>query len=57
LPGWQASTSGVTTYADLPSEARAYIAHIEALLGIPVDLISTGAGRDDIVVRRHPFAA
>ncbi len=55
LPGWNASTSGVTEFDDLPPEARAYVARFEALLGIPVDLISTGAGRDDIIVRRHPF--
>jgi adenylosuccinate synthase len=55
MPGWSASTSGVTSFDDLPGEARAYIARIEALLEIPVDLISTGAGRDDIIVRRHPF--
>jgi adenylosuccinate synthase len=55
VAGWSASTSGVTSFAALPSEARAYIERIEALLGIPVDLISTGAGRDDVIVRHHPF--
>jgi len=57
LPGWSAATSGITVFDDLPPEARAYVARFEALLGIPVDLISTGAGRDDIIVRRHPFGA
>ena len=55
IAGWRASTSGMTSFDELPAEARAYVARIEALLEIPVDLISTGAGRDDVIVRRHPF--
>ena len=49
------ATSGVTSFDGLPSEAQAFIGRIETLLEIPVDLISTGAGRDDIIVRQHPF--
>jgi adenylosuccinate synthase len=55
LPGWDAPTSGATTYADLPREAKDYLARLEALLEVPVDVVSTGPSRDAIVVRRHPF--
>ncbi|MDH5456025.1 MAG: adenylosuccinate synthase, partial [Gammaproteobacteria bacterium] len=40
--GWQSSTVGITNFADLPEKARAYLARIEELAGVPVDIISTG---------------
>jgi adenylosuccinate synthase len=55
MPGWQTATSGVTTYAELPSSARAYLARIEEILDTPVDIVSTGPGREAVIVRRHPF--
>jgi adenylosuccinate synthase len=56
MPGWKESTEGVTDFAALPTNAQAYLAKIEALTGIPVDIISTGAERDHTIIRRHPFA-
>ncbi|MAD53472.1 adenylosuccinate synthase [Idiomarina sp.] len=56
LPGWQASTVGVTEHNQLPPQALAYIARIEALTGVPVDIISTGPDRKETIVLRHPFA-
>jgi len=55
MPGWKGSTFGVTREADLPPEARAYLARIEQLVGVPIDVISTGPDRDQTIVRRHPF--
>jgi adenylosuccinate synthase len=40
---------------DLPAPARDYIAKIEVLTEVSVDLISTGADRDDTICLRHPF--
>ena len=54
MPGWQTATSGVTSYAQLPGSARAYLARIEEILGTPVDIVSTGPGREAVIVRRHP---
>lgn len=54
-PGWDAPTSGVTAYAELPREAKHYLSRLEDLLEVPVDIVSTGPSRDAIVVRRHPF--
>ena len=56
LPGWQQSTVGVTEHNQLPPQALAYIARIEALTGVPVDIISTGPDRKETIVLRHPFA-
>jgi adenylosuccinate synthase len=55
LPGWSTPTAGVTDFEALPGEARRYLERLEALLGIPVDIVSTGPGREAIIVRRHPF--
>jgi adenylosuccinate synthase len=54
-PGWQASTVGVTKHADLPPNARDYLARIEALAGVPIDIISTGPDREQTIIKRHPF--
>lgn len=55
LPGWRASTVGITAHADLPAAARAYLGRIEAILGVPVEMISTGPDREQNIVLRHPF--
>ncbi len=54
-PGWQASTVGITDYADLPPNARDYLARIEELTGVPVDIISTGPDREQTIIKQHPF--
>jgi len=56
LPGWQESTVGVTEHNQLPPQALAYISRIEALTGVPVDIISTGPDRKETIILRHPFA-
>jgi len=55
LPGWSESTVGITSYAALPANARRYLERIEQLVGVPLDLISTGPDRDQTIVLRHPF--
>ncbi len=55
-PGWSASTQGITDYAQLPETARRYLARIEELAGVPIDIVSTGADRAQTIVLRHPFA-
>jgi adenylosuccinate synthase len=55
LPGWTAPTHGVRRMEDLPAEARAYVARLEALCGVPMLLVSTGAGRDETIVGGHPL--
>jgi adenylosuccinate synthase len=56
LPGWGESTVGVKKFDGLPKAARDYLKRIEALCGVPIDLISTGPERDETIVLRHPFA-
>ena len=53
--GWQESTVGATNFNDLPDKARAYLARIEELAGVPVDIISTGPDREQTIIKTHPF--
>ena len=55
LPGWKDSTIGITRYEELPKAAQYYLQRIEQVCAIPVDMISTGADREQTIVRRHPF--
>jgi adenylosuccinate synthase len=56
LPGWQQPLEGIQDLDALPPEALAYVARIEALLGVPISLVGTGPGRHDVIVRGPPFA-
>jgi len=56
IPGWTESTVGIRRHQDLPRNARNYLKRIEETCGVPIDLISTGADREETIVLRHPFA-
>ncbi len=55
LPGWSVSTAGITDLNRMPIEARNYIQRIEELVGVKVDILSTGPDRNETIVLRHPF--
>jgi adenylosuccinate synthase len=56
-PGWSADLGAARRYEALPDAARRYVERIEALVEVPVDLISVGAGRDATIARSDPFRA
>jgi adenylosuccinate synthase len=56
LPGWDADLSAARRWEDLPAAARRYVERIEALVDVPVELISVGAGRDATIARSDPFS-
>jgi adenylosuccinate synthase len=55
MPGWMSSTVGIKRREDLPANAQAYLARIEEIVGIPIDIVSTGPDREETIVTRHPF--
>jgi adenylosuccinate synthase len=57
LPGWQGSTAGARSWADLPAEAVKYVRRIEELIGCPVALVSTSPERDDTILVTDPFTS
>ena len=46
MPGWTESTVGAKSLAELPENARAYIRRIEEIVGVPIDIVSTGSRSD-----------
>ena len=55
LEGWQESTKGARSWADLPATAIKYIRRIEELIETPVALLSTSPEREDTILVRDPF--
>ncbi len=56
MPGWQETTAGARSWADLPAQAIKYIRRIEELIRCPVALVSTSPERDDTILVRDPFS-
>ncbi|KAJ3046821.1 hypothetical protein HK097_000483 [Rhizophlyctis rosea] len=52
LPGWQQDISKARRFEDLPQNAQNYIARIEQLMGVKVEWIGVGAGRDAMIYRK-----
>jgi len=57
LPGWSESTAGLTNWEQLPANARRYLERMQALIGAPIDMVSTGPDRVHTILLRHPFRA
>lgn len=53
LPGWDDDIGGIRDYDGLPAAARGFVRFVEEAMGIPVTLIGTGPGEDEIVVRER----
>ncbi len=56
LGGWDESTRGARSWAELPATAVKYIRRVEELIEAPVALLSTSPERDDTILVRDPFA-
>ncbi len=55
IPGWCQDIRGIRRYEDLPEIARKYLARIEALTNVPIQIVSIGPGRDETIVLDNPF--
>ena len=53
--GWKKSIVGINRYDDLPDNAKKYIEAIESFLGIPIDIISNGPGREENIILKNIF--
>jgi len=56
IEGWNETTQGARSWADLPAQAIKYIRRIEELIQCPVASVSTSPQRDDTILVRDPFA-
>ena len=55
LEGWDDTTRGARSYAQLPANAVKYVKRLEELVECPVALLSTSPDRDDTILMRDPF--
>jgi adenylosuccinate synthase len=55
IEGWNGSTAGARSWADLPAQAIKYIRRIEELIGCPAAIVSTSPEREDTILVRDPF--
>jgi adenylosuccinate synthase len=56
FPGWKESTVGLTRHEQLPVNAQRYLARMQDVVGVPIDIVSTGPDRDQTIILNHPFA-
>ncbi|MGH7961557.1 MAG: adenylosuccinate synthetase, partial [Candidatus Binatia bacterium] len=55
LPGWSERLTDLRSLDALPMNARRYVERVEHLIGVPVKMISVGAGREETILIRPSF--
>ncbi len=55
IDGWKKSTRGATRYEDLPVNAKKYLKRLEELVGVKIDIVSTGPERESTIILKNPF--
>ncbi len=55
--GWTETTFGITEWDRLPLNARRYLECVQAHIGAPIDMVSTGPDREHTILLRHPYQA
>ncbi len=51
LPGWQTPISDIRDFAQLPLQARQYLARLEELIACPISVISVGMRREQTIFK------
>lgn len=51
MPGWKCDVRGATNYKELPLQLQQYVSTVETMIGVPINMISTGPKREDICIR------
>lgn len=55
MPGWEGKTEGRKSIEGFPVQAMNYIKRLEELVGVPIDIISTGPERTETIILKDPF--
>ena len=55
LDGWNEDLTNIEKFEDLPENAKKYIARIEELIDVNIDLVSVGPNRTQTIIRRNIF--
>lgn len=51
MQSWDEDITGCRTFASLPLAAQHYVQRIEALMGVPVTMVSVGPEREQMIIR------
>ncbi len=55
LPGWSEDLTNIRNYEELPLNPRDYLERIETITGISIHIVSVGPGREQTIIKKHPF--
>lgn len=55
LPGWTETLQGCRSMSELPPNCLRYVARLEELVGVPVELVSVGPDREETILRGDLF--
>jgi len=55
MPGWREPLTGIGSLGALPLAARRYVARLEDLVGVPIDILSVGPAREQTIILSPPF--
>lgn len=55
LKGWKEGLEGARSLDELPKEAQIYLKTIEDFTGVPIAMVSVGAGRDETIVLKELY--
>jgi adenylosuccinate synthase len=53
LPGWQSDCTGARKFAELPENAQRYVRRIGELIGRPIEIVSVGPEREQVIIVDH----
>jgi adenylosuccinate synthase len=51
LAGWQTDCTSARQFSDLPKNAQRYVERVEALIGRPIEIVSVGPEREQVIIR------
>ena len=51
LEGWNSDITNCKTWAELPQKAKEYVEFIEEQVGVPIEWVGVGPGRDAMITR------
>lgn len=49
LKGWSTNTTALRTWDELPRKAKAYVKHLEKIVGVKIGIVSVGPGREQTI--------
>lgn len=53
--GWNECISDAKSFEELPKNAQIYLKKLEEFLGVPIDIISVGADREQTMILKNPL--